>query len=264
VCGQASQGEPDTKEDQQQEKARRHSVPWHKKLSFKKMRISQVKAPSRELLEVESPVMDAPPPTPEDLPVDDCTEVVEEEAVVASTPDSPEPPEAPSTPPVAPPRTKRRSEAQRPQTLALEADATLTRKTSLPAAPAHVKVVNLRRNEDEGGWEKMFKKLSKRSGMFPFAFEKLITLSWCWASVVAFAPPTNWLWVFILFYVPFSFISLSLRIFVFLISHHHHCARGPCWPAAKSRSDSNCVCWSGSSRAWLHPPLGETAFAFFA
>jgi len=209
VCGQASQGEPDTKEDQQQEKARRHSVPWHKKLSFKKMRISQVKAPSRELLEVESPVLDAPPPTPEDLPVDDCAEVAEEEAVVASSPDSPEPPEAPSTPPVAPPRTKRRSEAQRPQTLALEADAALTRKTSLPAAPAHVKVVNLRRNEDEGGWEKMFKKLSKRSGMFPFAFEKLITLSWCWASVVAFAPPTNWLWVFILFCVPFSFISLS-------------------------------------------------------
>lgn len=169
MCGQASLGEPDTKEDQQQEKARRHSVPWHKrKFSFKKLRVSQVKAPNRELLEVESPVMEAPPPTPEEPPVEDCAEAVEEES--ASSPDSPEPSEAPSTPPVAPPRTKRKSEAQRPQTLALEADAVLTRKTSLPA-PAHVKVVDLRRDEDEGGWERVIKKLSKRSGDVPVRFQ---------------------------------------------------------------------------------------------
>lgn len=164
---------------------RRHSVPWHKrKFSFKKLRVSQHKAPSRELLEVESPVMDAPPPTPEDQLVEDGAEAVEEEAAaVASTSDSPEPSEAPSTPPVAPPRTKRRSEAQRPQTLALETEAVLMRKTSLPA-PAHIKVVDLRRDEDEGGWERVFKKLSKRSGMFPFAYltktnHSLVVLGFC-------------------------------------------------------------------------------------
>jgi hypothetical protein len=150
----------DAKEDQQQEKARRHSVPWHKrKFSFKKLRVSQVKPPNKELLEIET-TPEAPPPTPESPRAEEAVEAFEEEEDVPDAPPTDPNPEQDS-PPVAPVRTKRKSAMQRPQTLNLEGDVVApSRKASLPA-PSNIKLVDLRREEEEGGWDRVMKKLSK-------------------------------------------------------------------------------------------------------
>jgi len=133
-------------------------VPWHKrKFSFKKLRVSQVKPPNRELLDTEAVTPEAPPPTPEDPLAEETIEAVKGEELEAPLEPPLEADTPPSTPPVAPIRTKRKSAMQRPQTLELEAGP--SRKSSLPV-PSSIKLVDLRRDE-EGGWDRVMKKLSK-------------------------------------------------------------------------------------------------------
>ncbi|CAB3362639.1 Hypothetical predicted protein [Cloeon dipterum] len=166
---QASLEEVDAKEDQQQEKSRRHSVPWRKKkFSFRKMRLSNVKAPNKEMLNFEE-APNAPTPTPEQpspaepASFEEAFEAVEE-ALLRESPTE-EVPEADSASPVAPPRTKRK---QRPQTLTLENNQPeiLTRKVSSPAL--NMKVRDLRRvEEDASSWDavgRVMKKLTSGQG----------------------------------------------------------------------------------------------------
>ncbi|CAB3362640.1 Hypothetical predicted protein [Cloeon dipterum] len=168
---QASLEEVDAKEDQQQEKSRRHSVPWRKKkFSFRKMRLSNVKAPNKEMLNFEE-APNAPTPTPEQpspaepASFEEAFEAVEE-ALLRESPTE-EVPEADSASPVAPPRTKRK---QRPQTLTLENNQPeiLTRKVSSPAL--NMKVRDLRRvEEDASSWDavgRVMKKLNKLDSSF--------------------------------------------------------------------------------------------------
>ncbi|XP_059478656.1 syntaxin-binding protein 5 isoform X3 [Neocloeon triangulifer] len=168
---QASLEEVIAKEDQQQEKNRRHSVPWRKKkFSFRKLRLSSVKAPNKEMLDFEQP-QSSELITEHPSPIPDAEESVPEEAEEAQEEESPldEEGEAESPPPVAPPRLKRKVTLQRPDSLPLDITSDNLSKTMPSLGTPIMKVVDLRREEEESSWEavgRVIKKLNKLDSSF--------------------------------------------------------------------------------------------------